>query len=99
MEAVWGGVLSFLFILATLSGYGAGTPQLDRKDNKSEQSDKKDDDKKNEDKKNDDKKNEQDKSGDHDRSGRKPGHKGQGTSRQRADFCVKDCPQTWRLRQ
>ena len=61
MEAVWGAALAFLFILATLSGYGAGTPQIEKKD-KSEQSDKKDEDKKDEDKKNGEKKDEPDKS-------------------------------------
>jgi hypothetical protein len=36
MEAVWGAVLSFLFILATLAGYGTSIPSTDNKD-KSEQ--------------------------------------------------------------
>ena len=97
MEAVWGAVLSFLFILATLYGYGAGTPQLEKKD-KSEQSDKKDEDKKNEEKKDDSTKS--------DESGKKShtkdkSHKAKGipkASTEKAEYCIKDCPEAWRIR-
>jgi hypothetical protein len=92
MEAVWGGVLSFLFILATLSGYGAGTPQFEKPKDKSEQSDKKDEDKK------DEKKDESDKSNDKGKSGKKSGHtKGSKAPKQKAEFCIKDCPD-WHVR-
>jgi hypothetical protein len=94
MEAVWGGVLSFLFILATLSGYGTGTPQPDKSKEKSEQSEKKDEEKKNEEKKSEEKKSEE-----KEKSGKKPGHKGSKTPKQKAEFCIKDCPEAWRIRQ
>jgi hypothetical protein len=93
MEAVWGGVLSFLFILATLSGYGTGMPQLDKSKDKSEQSNKKDEDKKDE-----DKKNESEKPEEKDKSGKKPGHKSSKAPKQKAEFCIKDCPEAWRIR-
>jgi hypothetical protein len=89
MEAVWGAVLSFLFVLATLSGYGAGTPEKSDKD-KSEQSDKKDDDK--------DKKDESDKSGKKDKSGQKDKGSSGKASKKKAEYCVKDCPEAWRIR-
>jgi hypothetical protein len=103
MEAVWGAALAFLFILATLSGYGAGTPQLEKKD-KSEQSEKKDEDK-NKDKNNEEKKDEPDKSnesgkGNSQTKGKYQRNKGSRpkTSKQNAEYCIKDCPEVWRLR-
>ncbi|MBO0757726.1 MAG: hypothetical protein J2P54_17915 [Bradyrhizobiaceae bacterium] len=108
MEAVWGGVLAFLFVLATLSGYGAGLPPEKPKD-KSEQSDKKDEDKKDEDKKkNDEKKNDEKKEDSKSGSSKaKPDRKEKGgqndkgppASKKRAEFCIKDCPENWRIRQ
>jgi hypothetical protein len=104
MEAVWGAALAFLFILATLSGYGAGTPQLEKKD-KSEQSEKKDEDKKNEEKKDEEKKGEPEKSdesgkGKSQTKGKSQRNKGSPpkTSKQNAEYCIKDCPEPWRLR-
>lgn len=101
MEAVWGAALSFLFILATLSGYGAGTPQQDKSDkDKSEQSDKKDDDKKNDSDKSDDGSSKS-KSGKSDKKA-KSGHKDKGSpdrpSKTKAEYCIKDCPEVWRIR-
>jgi flagellar biosynthesis/type III secretory pathway M-ring protein FliF/YscJ len=105
MEAVWGAVLSFLFVLATLYGYGAGTPHLEKE--KSEQSEKKDEDKekKDEDKKEENKKDEKsDESSSKDKSGKKGkgGQKDNGssgkTSEKKVEYCVKDCPETWRMR-
>jgi hypothetical protein len=96
MEAVWGAVLSFLFVLATLSGYGTGLPQLDKP---KEQSDKKDEDKKDE--KKDEKSDESSSKDKSDKKG-KAGQKGTGSpgraSRTKAEYCVKDCPETWRMR-
>jgi hypothetical protein len=97
MEAVWGAVLSFLFVLATLSGYGAGTPPGKSEKDKSEQSDKKDEDKKDE----SDKSSNKEKSGKPDKKD-KSGQKDKGSSakpsKKKAEYCIKDCPEAWRIR-
>lgn len=98
MAAVLGGVLALLFVVATLSGYGAGAPPEPDKD-KSEQSDKKDKDKKDTDKKDADGK---DADKDDDGSARKARHKTRSrhndrdssASHQHVGFCVRDCPGT-----
>jgi hypothetical protein len=92
MEVVWGAVLSFLFILATLSGYGAGTPQLEKPKDQSEQSDKKDEDKKDE--KSEDSSS-KDKKG---KSDQKDNGSSGKSSRKKAEYCLKDCPDAWRIR-
>lgn len=98
MQEVWGAALAFLFVLATLSGYGAGTPQVEKKD-KSEQSDKKDEDKKNEEKINGSEKSDKhEKSGKKGKSSRKDKGSSTSASRQKAEYCIKDCPETWRIR-
>jgi hypothetical protein len=99
MEAVWGAALAFLFILATLSGYGAGTPQLEKKD-KSEQSEKKDEDKSKEEKKDEPDKSNESGKGNSQTKGKSQKNKGSPpkTSKQNAEYCIKDCPEAWRLR-
>jgi hypothetical protein len=99
MEVVWGAVLSFLFVLATLYGYGAGTPQLEKKD-KAEQSDKKDEEKKDEEKKKDESK-KSDESGKGKSQTKGKSQKNKGTpakaSKEKAEYCIKDCPEAWRI--
>jgi hypothetical protein len=98
MEAVWGAVLSFLFVLATLSGYGTGLPQVEKPKDKSEQSDKKDEKKKDEDKKGE--KSDETSSKDKSEKKGKAGQKGPSgkASEKKAEFCIKDCPEAWRIR-
>jgi hypothetical protein len=97
MEAVWGAVLAFLFVLATLSGYGAGTPQIDNSSkDKSDQSDKKDESDKSKDSSSKDKSDKKGKSGQKDKSG--PKDKGSKEPKTKAEFCIKDCPEAWRIR-
>ena len=98
MEAVWGAVLSFLFVVATLAGYSAGTPPEKPDQDKTAQSDKKDDDDKKNDKK--DESDQSEKSGKTDKKD-KSGQKDRGvpaTPRKKAEYCIKDCPEAWRLR-
>jgi hypothetical protein len=95
MEAVWGAVLSFLFVLATLSGYGTGLPQVDK--DKSEKSDKKDENKKDEKSEDSSSKDKSDKKGKAGQKDKDNGSSGK-ASKKKAEYCIKDCPEAWRMR-
>lgn len=99
MEAVWGGVVAVLFVVATVWGYGTGSPPEPDK-NKSEQSDKKNDDKKNNDEQNGNKSGggSVKKTNGKSKPGTKSGTRSKDT-RAEIEFCIRDCREAWRVGQ
>jgi hypothetical protein len=93
MEAVWGVVLAFLFVLATLSGNGPRLPSTDQSEkDKSEQSDKSSS------KDESDKSDKKDKSDQKDKSGQQDKGSSAKASKKKAEFCIRNCPGDWRIR-
>ena len=104
MEAVWGAVLSFLFVLATLSGYNMTGPltseqqeQLEKKlKEQKEEFEKKQKEQKEElEKKQKEKSDKTEKKQKSDQTDKSSPPK---TSKKKSSFCVKDCPDEWRIR-
>ena|SRR5262252_9586045 len=107
MEAVWGAVLSFLFILATLSGYnttGPWTSEQKEQLEKQLKEQKEDFEKKQKEQKEELEKqqNEQKEKSEKSEKKQKSEQPGQGpsskASKKKSSFCIKDCPDEWRLR-
>ncbi len=93
MEAVWGAVLSFLFILATLSGYNvAGPLTSEQKEQLEKQMKEQKEEAEKKLKEQKEKSEEKQKSGQPDKGSSSKG------SRKKSSFCIKDCPDEWRLR-
>ena len=104
MEAVWGAVLSFLFVLATLSGYNMTGPltseqqeQLEKKlKEQKEEFEKKQKEQKEElEKKQKEKSDKSEKKQKSDQTDKGSPPK---ASKKKSSFCIKDCPDEWRIR-
>ncbi len=104
MEAVWGAVLSFLFVLATLSGYNITGPltseqqeQLEKKmKEQKEEFEKKQKEQKEElEKKQKEKSDKSEKKQKSDQTDKGSLSK---ASKKKSSFCIKDCPDEWRIR-
>jgi hypothetical protein len=103
MEAVGAAVLSFLFILATLSGYnvtGPWTSEQKEQLEKQLKEQKEDFEKKQKEQKEEVEKQQKEKSekSEKERKSEQP-DKGPSskTSKKKSSFCIKDCPDEWRL--
>jgi sRNA-binding protein len=104
MEAVWGAVLAFLFVLATLSGYNVTGPltseqkeQLEKQlkeqkeDFEKKQKEQKEEvEKQQKEQKEKSEKNQKSEQPDKGSSSKAP--------KKKSSFCIKDCPDEWRLR-
>jgi sRNA-binding protein len=93
MEAVWGAVLSFLFILATLSGYNVTGPWTSEQ---KEQLEKQLKEQKEEIEKQQKEKSE--KSDKKQKSEQPDKGSSSKASKKKSSFCIKDCSEEWRLR-
>jgi cell division protein FtsN len=98
MEAVWGAVLSFLFVLATLSGYNATGPstseqkeQLEKQQKELKEQLEKDQ----KEQKEQLEKQQKEKSEKKEKSNKSSSAK---AAKKKAEYCIKDCPESWRLR-
>jgi len=107
MEAVWGAVLAFLFILATLSGYNATGPltseqkeQLEKqlKEQKEDFEKKQKEQKEEAEKQQKEQKEKSEKSEKKQKSEQPDKGSSSKASRKKSSFCIKDCPDEWRLR-
>lgn len=110
MEAVWGAVLSFLFVLATLSGYNVGGPSTSEQKEQIEKQVKEQKEQFEKDQKEwkeqieKQQKEQKEKSEKKDNSGKKP--KSERTekssaakvSNKKSDLCIDNCPDEWRFR-
>jgi hypothetical protein len=110
MEAVWGAVLSFLFVLATLSGYNLGGPstseqkeQIEKQQKEMKEQFEKDQkewkeqlEKQKEQREKSGKKENSDKKGKSTRADKSAAEK---ESKQKSDPCTGNCPDEWRFRQ
>jgi FKBP-type peptidyl-prolyl cis-trans isomerase len=111
MEALWGVVLSFLFVLATLTGYGVTGPstseqkeqiekqQKELKEEVEKQQKEQKEEIEKQQKEQKEKSEQKQKPAKKDKS--KQADKGLSTkvSTQKNDICIKNCPDEWRLRQ
>lgn len=96
MEAVWGAVLSFLFVLATLSGYNVTGPLTSEQ---KEQIEKKMKEQKEEfEKQEKEQKEKSDKSEKKQKSDQIDKSSSPKASKKKSSFCIKDCPDEWRIR-
>jgi sRNA-binding protein len=104
MEALWGAVLSFLFVLATLSGYnvtGPWTSEQKEQLEKQLKEQKEEVEKKQKERKEEIEKQQKQKSENSEkRQKSEQPDKGSSSkaSKQKNSFCIKDCPDEWRLR-
>jgi cytoskeletal protein RodZ len=101
MEAVWGAVLSFLFILATLSGYnitGPLTPEQQEQIEKKVKEQKEEFEKKQKEQKEELEKQQKDKSEKKQKSDQTDKSSPPKTSKKKSSFCIKDCPDEWQIR-
>jgi hypothetical protein len=98
MEAVWGAVLSFLFVLATLSGYNATGPSTSEQKEQLEKQQKELKDQLEKDQKEQKEqleKQQKEKSEKKEKSDKGSSPK---ASKKKAEYCIKDCPEAWRIR-
>jgi hypothetical protein len=101
MEAVWGAVLSFLFVLATLYGYNATGPstselkeQLEKQQKELKEQLEKDQ-KDQKEKKEELEKQQKEKTEKREKSNKGSSEK---ASKKKVEFCINDCPEAWRIR-
>jgi uncharacterized protein HemX len=101
MEALWGAVLSFLFVLATLSGYNVTGPRTSEQKEQLEKQlkeQKEDLEKKQKDQKEDLEKKQKEKSEKSDKKQKSEQPDKSSSAKKKSSFCIKDCPDEWRLR-
>lgn len=112
MEAIWGAVLSLLFVLATLSGYGVTGPSMNKEQaekiekEQKEQQDKMEKEQKEQQDKIEKAQKDQKEKSEHKEKPRKKEKSEQidrnssaVTSKNKSAFCIKNCPDEFRLRQ
>jgi sRNA-binding protein len=101
MEAVWGAVLSFLFILATLSGYNVAGPLTSEQKEQFEKKlkeQKEEFEKQQKEHKEEIEKQQKEKSEKSEKK-QKPDQTDKSSSaKKNSSFCIKDCPDEWRLK-
>lgn len=98
MEAVWGAVLSFLFILATLSGYnltGPWTSEQKEQIEKQLKEQKEDFEKKQKEQKDEAEKQQKEQKGKSEQPDKGSSAK---ALKKKSSSCIRDCPDEWRLR-
>jgi hypothetical protein len=103
MEAVWGAVLSFLFVLATLSGYNAGGPSTSEQKEQIEKQQKEQKEQFEKDQKDwkeqlEKQKERQEKSGKKQKSGHTDKDSAAKASNRKSDVCADNCQDEWPLR-
>ncbi len=103
MEAVWGAVLSFLFILATLSGYNVTGPLTSEQKEQLEKQlkDQKEDFEKKQKEQKEDIEKQQKEQKEKSAKKQKPEQPDKSSpskaSKKKSSFCIKDCPDEWRF--